>query len=156
MNIFMTSPDPKACAVVMDDRRLIKMVLETAQLLSSVYRLSVVLDNWAYKLTHRNHPCAVWARDSRANFDWLVAHGIELANEYANRYGRRHRSLAVILHCRDKADQLTFPDTGYRFDCSGQTVGNVFANYQACMIAKWQDDGPLARWTNAERPDWSL
>ncbi|AXN53721.1 hypothetical protein SPS_10 [Sphingomonas phage Scott] len=39
MNIFMTSPDPKACALVMDDRRLIKMVLETAQLLSTAFRL---------------------------------------------------------------------------------------------------------------------
>ena len=152
MNIFMTSPDPSACAVVMDDRRLIKMVLETAQLLSSAYRLQGLGDNWAYKVTHQNHPCAVWCRDSKANLLWLCAHGIELANEYAYRYGKRHKSLDVILQARTSADLLSYPETGYRFDCSGQAVGNVFDNYRACMLAKWDDDGLLARWTKRERP----
>jgi len=154
VNIFMTSPDPAACAVMMDDRRLIKMVLETAQLLSSAYRLQGMGEQWCYKLTHQNHPCAVWTRDSRANLNWLAAHGIELANEYAYRFGRRHKSLDVILACKQQGSFLSYPETGYRFDCSGQAVGNVFDNYQACMRAKWQDDGLLARWTKRNPPSW--
>lgn len=154
MNIFMTSPDPKACAVMMDDRRLIKMVLETAQLLSTAFRLQDKGDDWAYKQTHRNHPCAVWCRDKLANMRWLGSHGIHLANEYGRRFGRRHKSLSVILQALARADELEYPETGARFDCSGQYVGDVFANYRACMVAKWEADGLLARWTNATRPDF--
>lgn len=154
MNVFMTSPHPTACALMLDDRRLVKMVLETAQLLSSAYVLQGKGHGWTYKLTHQNHPCAKWCRDSRANFLWLCALGIELSNEYTYRYGKRHKSLDVILNAKAWVDLLDFPDTGYRFDCSGQNVGDVFANYRACMVAKWEADGLLARWTKRVRPDW--
>ena len=38
MNIFVTSPLPSVSAGVLDDRRLVNMVLETAQLLSGAVR----------------------------------------------------------------------------------------------------------------------
>lgn len=34
MNIFITDPAPTVSAIALDNRRLVKMVLETAQLLS--------------------------------------------------------------------------------------------------------------------------
>lgn len=53
MNIFVTDPNPKIAASHLDDLRLGKMCVETAQMLSV----------WAkpfdgiYKPTHINHPC---------------------------------------------------------------------------------------------------
>ena len=35
MNIFVTSPDPAECAAVLADAHVIKMAVETAQILSS-------------------------------------------------------------------------------------------------------------------------
>lgn len=70
------------------------MTLETAQLLSTAHHL---LGNKApYKPTHRNHPCAVWARATRGKYEWLWRLGVELGEEYLFRYGRWHASTAVI------------------------------------------------------------
>jgi len=65
MNIFVTDPSFYKSAIALDDRRLIKMILETAQLLSGAVRLkSVFVPSILYKLTHENHPCAIWAREN--------------------------------------------------------------------------------------------
>ena len=61
MNIFITSFDSKEAASHLDDLRLNKMILETAQLLSSAYRHLFGDNELLYKDTHFNHPCAIWA-----------------------------------------------------------------------------------------------
>ena len=45
-----------------------------------------------YKKTHVNHPCARWARQSRANYAWLCELGVALCDEYTLRYGRVHKT----------------------------------------------------------------
>jgi len=62
MNIFVVSPDTMECAKALDDLRLNKMIIETAQLLSTAMRVQGYTGNDIYKSTHVNHPCAVWAR----------------------------------------------------------------------------------------------
>jgi len=49
-----------------------------------------------YKLTHKNHPCAVWVRESLDNYKWLVILGKELCKEYTYRYGKIHKCEAYI------------------------------------------------------------
>ena len=44
-----------------------------------------------YKLTHKNHPCSVWARTSLDNFKWLGELGLELCKEYTYRYDKVHK-----------------------------------------------------------------
>lgn len=91
MNIFVTSLDPVACAQALDDRRLVKMVLETAQLLSTVHRwYGTAIKDDVYKATHVNHPCSVWLRLSRGNYDWLLRHFQALLEEYTYRYNKKH------------------------------------------------------------------
>ena len=67
MNIFVISQNPDECAQALDDLRLNKMILETAQLLSTAIRFHGYTGNLAYKATHINHPCSIWARTSRGN-----------------------------------------------------------------------------------------
>ena len=64
MNIFVPYPDSMKCAEALDDLRLNKMILETAQLLSTAARFHGYVGN-VYGSTHINHPCSVWARQTR-------------------------------------------------------------------------------------------
>lgn len=97
MNIFLTSLCPIECARDLDTRRLSKMILETCQLLSTAkhYRINdwgFLNDNPAYKPTHKNHPCAVWARESVNNYCWLMELLHSYAEEYHKRQGKHHKS----------------------------------------------------------------
>jgi hypothetical protein len=102
----------------MVDRHVVKMILETAQLLSTAHRIidgqsvteNVVnakgktrkkttwklndgRDSVLYACTHANHPSAIWARQSRENYSWLYRHFLALGEEYSHRYGKRHLSI---------------------------------------------------------------
>ena len=94
MNIFVISDDPQECARYLDDRRLVKMVLETTQLLSSAIWLNG--GRGPYKLTHQHHPCTKWAANSKINYLWLFQYWCELCNEYWRRYRREHKCCEVL------------------------------------------------------------
>jgi hypothetical protein len=94
MNIFALSPDPREAAESHCDKHVVKMILETAQLL---YCAHWVLDPdgllpTAYKKTHPNHPCSIWIRESIENYRWLSDLGLCLCREYTFRYGKRHKT----------------------------------------------------------------
>lgn len=99
MNIFFLSFDARKAAEHHCDKHVVKMILETAQLLYSAHwsqaRLS--LPQNAYKKTHVNHPCAIWTRESGANYRWLCELGLALCDEFTFRYGGVHRTRAHLL-----------------------------------------------------------
>jgi hypothetical protein len=112
MNIFYLDDNPEAAARMMCDKHVVKMVLETAQILSAVCDRHGVTEDAGYRVTHRHHPCTVWAGDSVKNFDWTVAHGRALAAEYTRRYGKTHKSLRVIdLYARHRGALPDVPAT---------------------------------------------
>jgi hypothetical protein len=112
MNIFYLDSDPVIAAQAMTDKHVVKMILESAQLLSTAHRvldgepvvqLSVnnrrltrythpTLDDVLYKSTHINHPSGVWARESKNNYIWLYKHFVALCDEYTARYSKVHAS----------------------------------------------------------------
>jgi hypothetical protein len=112
MNIFYLDHDPKLCAEYHNDRHVIKMILESAQLLSTAHRildgkeyisksntgrnvkrwiLSDFRENFLYSATHGSHPSAVWVRQSVSNYMWLSNLLQELCKEYTYRYGKVHK-----------------------------------------------------------------
>jgi len=120
MNIFFVSNDPVVAAQSMVDRHVIKMVLESAQLLSTAHR---VLDGqqyidassgrkikrWRllderesvlYSATHIHHPSAVWTRQSNNNYNWLYCHFIALMDEYTYRYGKIHKCHNMLSYLK--------------------------------------------------------
>lgn len=88
MNIFFLSWNPRQAAEFHCDKHVVKMIIETAQLLYSAHWMtdSSLLPN-AYKLAHKNHPSAIWARESLTNYLWLASLGWWLCKEYQFRYG---------------------------------------------------------------------
>ena len=91
MNIFALHTDPEIAAVLHCDKHVVKMPLETAQMLCTIYGAGA-----PYKPTHVNHPCTVWARASTANYAWLWQLGVALSEEYTYRYGKTHKCQAII------------------------------------------------------------
>ena len=101
MNIFVLDPDPKKCAQYHCDRHVIKMILESAQMICTTHHLFPnpnLTYSIPYRKTHENHPCARWVRDSLANYLWLVKLTSELNMEYRYRYDKDvdHKSWTAI------------------------------------------------------------
>jgi len=101
MNIFAVNACPESSARDLPDKLLVKMVLETAQILSTVHRAHDG-DSFAdrmgfYKKTHANHPSVVWAGECRANYEWLAQHLRALCKEYTVRYYRTHKVESSML-----------------------------------------------------------
>lgn len=113
MNIFFLSFCPREAAQMQCDKHVVKMVLETAQLLCSVhyYRGQCSPEAVPYKLTHKNHPCSIWARKSVRNYEWLMQHFRALLDEYTLRYGKQHKCEGVYSWLVDNPPML--PDFGF-------------------------------------------
>ena len=101
MNIFFLSMNPKEAAMFHCDKHVVKMILETAQLLYAAHWILGTsqedLPENAYKLTHQNHPCSVWARESLTNYLWLCSLGWWLCKEYTFRYKKIHKTEKHIM-----------------------------------------------------------
>ncbi len=94
MNIFFLHIDPETCAKLHLDKHVVKMILESCQLLCSVHHVcNETKLNYIppYKLTHKNHPSAIWTRTSLTNYKWLINLTKELCREYTYRYGKIHK-----------------------------------------------------------------
>jgi hypothetical protein len=103
MNIFFLSFNPKTAAEYHCDKHVVKMILETAQLLYSAHwsEERMILPQNAYKLAHKNHPCSIWVRESLSNYMWLAELGYWLCQEYRFRYeNRTHSTEAHLLWLR--------------------------------------------------------
>ena len=79
------------------DRHCVKMILESAQMLSTAHRVLDKNDNGLlYKESHKNHPSTKWVRESHLNYQWLYAHFVALGKEYTARYGKVHMSITKL------------------------------------------------------------
>ena len=106
MNIFVTDPCPIQSARNLPDKHIVKMPLETCQMLSIIYSdwyygvgKLYKQDGTPYRTAHgafRNHPCTQWAAANQYNLAWLIRHGYALCHEYDLRYGKVHTCLDVI------------------------------------------------------------
>lgn len=145
MNIFAFSDHPLDCARLLDSRRVVKMILETAQLLSTAVREvapeGAKLSPLLYKATHRNHPCALWARETQGNFAWLVQYGVALAVEYRVRYGKQHKSLETILACGKYIGWITPGERTEFVNCTSYPdEPNVRHAYMKQLSDKWFEE----------------
>lgn len=97
MNIFYLDTCPIRAAQQQCDKHVVKMILESAQMLSTAHH-EFGSERAVYKSTHKNHPSTVWARECTSNYRWLYEHMMALGDEYTKRYGKVHLS---IEKCRE-------------------------------------------------------
>jgi hypothetical protein len=151
MNIFLLDKDPKKAVQYAVDKHVVKMPLETAQLLCSAHYQSNT--ETPYKITHLNHPCSKWVRESLSNYFWLIDYGLELCQEYTYRYEKVHKSQLVIEWALLNSPKI--PDKELtRFP---QAMPN---NYKSDDVVKAYRDyyrvekAHIFSWKKREKPFW--
>lgn len=156
MNIFFLSTNTKLCAEYHNDKHVVKMILETAQLLSTAH---AILDNdgkqveGMYKPTHINHPCAIWVRKTRDNYIWTSNLLYWLLEEYTHRYNKVHK-------VKEMYDELVFNPKNI--------IDSFFTTPALAMPDEYKNSDPveayrnyyigekrhIAKWTNRQIPSW--
>ena len=151
MNIFAVDTDPKIAAQQLCDKHVVKMILESAQMLCSVFPNG----DAPYRRAFYNHPCTKWARESAENYEWLLDHAYAMCQEYTRRYGKVHKSLDAISWCGSNYHKLNIPRKGltkfaqampeqYKNSC-GVTAYRSYYNGEKAYFAKW---------SKRETPSW--
>lgn len=143
MNIFVTNTDPVQCAHEHCYVHLTKMIIESAQLLSTCHRMYGNDDPRLCSLTHVNHPCAVWVRESRGNYEWLAELYVEMCLVYSDKKYLRHgtdlkRTNALLHPPSELAGGMTpfvqaMPDT-----LKDKDVTVAYQRYLNHKFREWQ------------------
>jgi len=153
MNVFFLHRVPLMAAAFHCDKHVGKMLLESAQLLSTAHH---ELGNpVTYKPTHRNHPCAVWVRGSRLHYNYVSKLAVALGNEFRIRFDKEHASMLVVQR------ELLLPPPNLQN--SGWTepplcmpeefaAGDSVSAYRKYYCSK-ADQFPM-KWTRRFTPQW--
>lgn len=115
MNIFVLDQCPIISAQMQCDKHVVKMIVESAQMLSTAHRIldgekkkrpsksgkrmvdyydlgdvDIEAELLYYKAVHHKHPCTIWTMESDTNYRWHHQHFIALCEEYTYRYNKVH------------------------------------------------------------------
>ena len=156
MNIFVSSFDAREAAQALDDKRLIKMILESAQIISSNINLAG-LRQGPYKTTHKNHPATIFCRTSHENYLWLLGHFVHLCNEYTRRFHKTHKCEQYTDLFYNASTDLVYPKTGLTTfpNCTTfKEIKETTRAYRLYLNQKWANDKRQPKWTNGKAPEW--
>lgn len=152
MNIFYLDTDPAIASKYHLDKHVVKMPLETAQILCTVHWLQ---NNEApYRPTHKKHPCTIWVSQSITNYDWVCKLGLELCKEYTFRYGKVHKCEAIIQWCIENKPNLSnepTQDFALAMPEEFKVHGDVVQSYRNYYKYGKQH---LHNWSKREKPNW--
>ena len=143
MNIFAVNEDPRLAALQLPDKLIPKMIVESAQMLSTAHR---VLDGDAkadakglYKKAYENHPSTIWVREDAMNYWWLWMHALTLCEEYKWRFSPDGKNLAnphkteSVIHALQKLP-LKIP-------ANKDTNWEVLQDLPLCMPDQYKQSG---------------
>lgn len=178
MNIFYLDHDVRKCAEMHNDKHVVKMILEYAQLLSTAHRvldgvlidgvsnsgrkrkqyiLNSELDKVFYSATHINHPSAVWVRQSIPNYMWLAEMLEVLCGEYTYRYGKVHKvERDGLMQALKNNFPKNLPDAPFTEPTPAmpddlKVKGDSIKSYRNYYI---KNKTHLANWKSRKVPDW--
>ena len=150
MNIFFLHKHPVIAAQMQCDKHVVKMVLETAQMLSTAARAKG--HDAGYKSAYPKHPMTLWVNQSADNFRWAWLHGMSLAKEYTNRYDRIHKSQAILEQLENYAtgdeNDITKPPQCMPDQYKTDDYVIAYRNYYV------GDKKRFAKYTNRDVPDF--
>lgn len=153
MNIFILDNEIEKCAQYHCDQHVVKMILESAQMLCTA--LNKKRFSTPYKSTHTKHPCVLWVEESFENFSWLKKLAIALNDEYRFRFEKEtdHKSILIL-------DEIS----NYSYDNRGLTEfaqampdkykipGNAVRAYRQFYLGEKMK---FAKWTKRNIPEWT-
>lgn len=149
MSIFVLDSDPRQSAIYHADSHVVKMLLESVQILCTVRHLWGNAKPHFYKPTHTKHPCVKWVETEPGAYSWLWDLASALAEEYSFRFhGRKHKSAALL-------PDLKMPKSCYPWRFV-QALPQEFMNQKSAISAyrRYYNEGKrhLHKWTRREVP----
>lgn len=163
MNIFALHIQPNISAKYHCDKHVVKMIVESAQMISTVFDKYGQRKFWMYKSCFPHHPCTLWAGYSRRNLIWLIDLGYHLCLEYTKRYGKTHKCFGMYLLWKKLVLDLPIPDKKFTNFALAvlpelkEKAGNDYTLLEAIncyreyyMIHKVE----MKKWKNVEKPFW--
>lgn len=170
MNIFALHENAVLAAQMQCDKHVVKMILESAQLLSTAHRildgkpivkprkhweLPDLREGILYKATHQNHPSAIWARANVQNYRWLHDHFCALMDEFTHRYGRLHKCEKLRVYLSFAPFNISSAIEPFEFSVAmkdeykvGDTPIEMYRHYYR------EAKAAFAKWTNRNPPEW--
>ena len=181
MNLFILDWDPTKAAQLQCDKHVVKMIVESAQMLSTAHRMldgyhiksssksgktqvkvwihpDTEMDNVLYKAVHSAHPCTVWTMASVMNYNWHYAHFIALCDEYTHRYGKVHltdkllRAKLAIAPKNIKYGGLTTFPLAMKSTPECMFADDPVKSYRAYYQTKQERFSMV--WTKRDVPEW--
>lgn len=157
MNIFYLHNRAEVAAHMHCDKHCVKMILETAQLLSTAHR---VLDGnkyadevGLYKATHINHPSSIWVRESDENYQWTVDLLYHLCEEYFDRYQRTHKTERLLTHLDRYPKNIPLGE----FTQPPQCMPDEYKCDDSILAYRTyynKDKAHFAKWNYCDTPEW--
>ena len=163
MNIFACDATPNKAAQALDDKRVVKMVLESAQILSSgIFLNSGIIYPQLYRPAFLGHPCVIWASQTYANWQWLYQHFQALCDEYSYRYAKQHKTLQLAPALQELSSIIpNAPITNFanctraeKLGINYKHVNDTHEAYRLYLNAKWACDTRKPVWTMRGAPTW--
>ena len=170
MNVFMPCATIEDSVRALDDKRLIKQILECEQILDANKRVN----EGEQKVGYANHPVVKHYRELGLKGTFFVTYyAVMCCYEYFVRFDKEHylenelqkqyrkvlRLLFVNKVTRDGF--ITLPPIVYAEgsinspDCIRETDNEkVFELFKQKLIKKWDNDKYPPKWTNREPPSW--
>ena len=159
MNIFYLHRDPVVAAQMQCDKHVVKMILESAQMLSTAHRV-LDGDDYAnsrglYKLVHENHPSTRWVRSHHKHYNWLWKHMIALMEEYTHRYDKVHETerlndpLSISPVNINFSDHFLDPPQCMPDQYKNKDTVQAYRDYyigEKSSFAKWNKCGNIPEW----------
>ena len=157
MNIFYLDRDPEIAAQMHCDKHVVKMILESAQMLSTAHRVldgdEIADSKGLYKMAHKNHPCTIWARTNSENYEWLWNLYDNLMKEYTFRYAKHHASERLTHALWELPNNISHGDFSDPPQCMPDYCkgDDTVSAYQTYYILEKSD---FATWPNIRQPKW--
>lgn len=163
MNIFPIADNycPIQSAKELCGKHSSRMPLESAGMLAFAFPEGETSIGNSRKNRHYIHPASIWSRATKANFEWLLLHGLAQCDEYSRRYKRQHSSQSFIEWAEKNYKYLSFPSDQLTpfARCFSSFKEELDANepdtLQAYRKFYWLDKQSFAKWTEIRRiPEW--
>ena len=157
MNIFYLDKDPREISEMQCDKHCVKMILESAHMLSTAHRI-LDGDEYAdkhklYKATHKNHPSTVWTRASSGNYNWHFDLFKAMLGEYTFRYGKLHKCMDLFRSLENwptniPRKKFTSPPQCMPEEYKCEDTVQAYRNYYM------GEKSGFAKWKAREVPTW--
>lgn len=160
MNIFILHTNIQQNVQYYADKHIVKMPLESAQMLCTVANELCGMQVAPYKSTHVNHPCTIWARQSKQNFEYLFALMVAIDIERKYRFNSTENHLSVtkliqanILQYADMLPNIGLTDFAQCMPEQYKVANDAVSAYRNYYNGEKRS---LFKWTKRNTPDWII